>query len=192
MLQKLIDLDQQLFLWLNSQHHPYLDGVMLWATGDTAWLPLYVLIIGFFIYHFRWQTWKILLQIALLITLADQFASAFMKPFVQRLRPCYEPLVAPKVHLVTVGCGGQYGFISSHAANTFALAFFLYLLAAPYPRYQRWVGITFFAWAFWVTYTRIYVGVHYPADVWVGAFSGIFWAWLVYKLGKTIKWNSFS
>jgi undecaprenyl-diphosphatase len=177
------DLDTQLFLYLNSHYNDQISPFMLWATGDKAWIPFYVCIIGLLIWRFRAKSIPLFIVIALTITAADQFASGFMKPTVQRLRPCYEPKLVGKVHLVTPSCGGKYGFVSSHAANTFALAMLLTMFAKKFKQtYSTQITITMFAWATLVSYTRIYVGVHYPADILFGAIAGVLIAYLLTKL----------
>ena len=178
MLEKLVQLDQQLFLFLNRLHNPFWDKVMYWVTeGTFFWIPFYILLIVLVARIFKWQTIYILMAIAVVITLCDQFSSTLIKPWVQRLRPCHEPSIQHLVHLVG-DCGGMYGFISSHAANTFGLSMFLWLLLKS--RYQL-IGLLFF-WAALVSYSRIYVGVHYPADIILGALSGIVFAWRIYQL----------
>ena len=178
MLKKLEQLDQQCFLFLNSLHNPCWDKVMYWVTDDTFfWIPFYILLTVLIARIFKWQTIYILLAIAVVITLCDQFSSMLIKPWVQRLRPCHDPNIQHLVHLVD-GCGGMYGFISSHAANTFGLSMFLWLLLK---RHYQFIAFLFF-WAALVSYSRIYVGVHYPADILLGALSGIVFAWSIYQL----------
>jgi undecaprenyl-diphosphatase len=177
------ELDTKIFLYLNSHYHDSISPFMLWATGDKAWIPFYVIIILLLIWRFRAKSIAFFVVIALTITTADQFASSFMKPTIQRLRPCYEPSLAGKVHLVTASCGGKYGFISSHAANTFALATLLSLLVIKTAqRNAKKISLFMFSWAVLVSYTRIYVGVHYPADVLCGALAGTFIAWILFLL----------
>lgn len=187
------ELDRQLFLYLNQCYHDSLSPFMLWATGDTAWIPFYIIIIILLIWQFRIRAIAVLVVVAITITVADQFASSFMKPTVQRLRPCYEPALAGKVHLVTEGCGGKYGFISSHAANTFALAMLLsMLLFQTRQKNAKLLSMILFSWAFLVSYTRIYVGVHYPADIFGGAIAGMLIAWILVKVAKELKVKPFA
>lgn len=179
MLQSLIELDQQLFLWLNGLHADWLDPIMLAITGRNIWIPLYAVILFLVIRKLKWQSWSMILGFALLITLADQAASGLFKPFFERLRPCYEPAIQEMVHLVKY-CGGQYGFASSHASNTFALAFFLFFIYRNI--YTKWMIV----WAVLVSYSRIYVGVHYPGDIIMGAILGVIAAIITYLLYKRI------
>ena len=105
-----------------------------------------------------------------------------MKPFFERLRPCHNPSIASLVHLVE-GCGGKYGFASSHAANAFGLATACWLFLRSWSHYFIWG----FLWAVVVSYSRIYMGVHYPLDILVGAFIGVVLAWLVYQSYQRMK-----
>ena len=180
MMETLKAWDTALFLWLNSLHASWADRPFALITATATWLPFYALIVAYLLYRFAWRrTLMYLAAIALLITAADQFASGLMKPTIKRLRPCYEPNIKASVH-TPVGCGGDYGFISSHAANTFALAMFLTLLVQPFPEHKK-VKWLMLAWATVVSYSRIYVGVHYPADLLGGALVGVLFAWLLWR-----------
>ncbi len=154
---------------------------MLFITGKYEWIPLYAIIIFFIIKQFGWRSITVLLAIALVITLSDQLASGLFKPFFQRLRPCHEPALQALVHLPGK-CGGKYGFASSHASNTFGLAVFLVLL---WRNKSPWIYL-FLLWAAVVAYSRIYVGVHYPADILVGAILGVIAAKLVFTLWQKL------
>jgi undecaprenyl-diphosphatase len=170
--------DEQIFRILNGLHAEFLDGIMVFATKTHTWFPLYALIIFFLFRTYRKDTFLVLFAVFLLILLADQFASGLMKPLFERLRPCHREDFQTWIFLPDGKAGGKFGFISSHAANTFALAAFLSLLLknkmhASF-RYLLWF------WAFFVSYTRIYVGVHYPLDLIFGGGSGVMWARLIY------------
>jgi undecaprenyl-diphosphatase len=128
------------------------------------------------IYYFRKQSWLIILLIALLITSSDQL-SGLIKNTVKRLRPCHNPEISNLVHTLN-HCGGNFGFVSSHAANSFALATFVTLLLSVKYEYLAWV---MFGWAAVVSYSRIYLGVHYPADVAGGAILGVMLGWLFFR-----------
>jgi undecaprenyl-diphosphatase len=128
MMAYLNQLDTQLFLFLNSLHLPFLDPVMILISGKLTWIPLYLFLLVLIIRYFKWQSVMILLFVALLITVSDQVSVKIFKYVFERPRPCHEPDLQALIHLPTGNCGGAYGFISSHAANSFALAGFLFLL----------------------------------------------------------------
>ncbi len=167
MREALNQLDTDLFLWLNGHYAPWLDPVMVFVTGRNSWFPFYALLIGWLIYRYRRQALWYVLTLAAAVALSDQTASALLKPLTLRLRPCHVPALQPLIHPV-LECGGRYGFASSHAANTFALATGLWLLIGR--QYPPTKGL--FLWAIIVSYSRIYVGAHYPLDVLAGAGVG--------------------
>lgn len=173
--------DQQLFLFLNGLHVSFLDQAMYWISEKYTWIPFYALILVFLFWHFKYRAFYLLLGIGLVILFADQLTSGFMKPFFERPRPCHEPDLAGLVFQVA-GCGGKFGFASSHAANTFGLAMFLWLT---FKKNYVWVSLIFL-WATVVSFSRIYLGVHYPLDIVVGGLLGVLIAWLVFLLIR--KW----
>ena len=174
MIEILKDIDQQLFLWLNSQHTGFFDQIMYFISGKYEWIPLYAAILGFIIWRYRWRSLWIILAVVVMITLSDQIAN-LLKSGVKRPRPCKDPEIGHLVHLVNNYCRGTYGFVSGHAANSFALATFMSLLFR-----MKWITVVLMIWAVLVSYSRIYLGVHYPGDVIGGALLGVLLASGIY------------
>lgn len=175
-MEKIKQLDTELFLYLNGKHNDFFDSVMYWASDKLFWIPFYAVLVFLIIREYQKQSMYILLSIGILITLCDQIASHLIKNVVKRLRPSHEPALQHLVHLSDAGPGGQYGFVSSHAANAFGLAAFLILLLPKKYNPLKWI-LAF--WATLVAYSRIYNGVHYPSDVIVAALIGILLAYIV-------------
>lgn len=183
-METILQFDSELFQWLNSLHQPWLDGIMVFITKRNSWIPLYCLIIGFILYKSWWKVG--LIQIILIISavgLADFVTAGIMKPFFERPRPCHEARLIQFI-FVPNGCGGAFGFASSHAANSFAMATMLFLLFAK--SWGKYVAL-FFIWAAVVSYSRIYVGVHYPLDIVVGALIGVVGAILMFNIFKKLS-----
>lgn len=179
MLEKLIHFDQELFLLLNGAHNSFFDFVMFWASNKLIWLPLYILL-GFLVFKkLKWKGFYVILAIVVLITFTDQVSVKLFKNLFERLRPCHEPLLEGMVHIVKNHCGGKYGFVSSHASNVFAISMFMGLF---FRKNSRYTLLFLMIWALFVSYSRIYLGVHYPGDIFGGALLGIIFGWLIYKL----------
>jgi undecaprenyl-diphosphatase len=170
-------LDQRLFLFLNSINSPFWDGIMYALSGKIIWAPLYLAILIYIGIKNKKRFPLILLFIAIAVALSDQVSVQLFKNVFHRLRPCHEPSLEGMVHLVKGQCGGLYGFVSSHATNSFNIA----LLSLMFIR-KRWYTITIIIWALVIGYSRIYLGVHYPGDVICGSILGAFIGWSVFKL----------
>jgi undecaprenyl-diphosphatase len=179
MIDILLQLDRQLFLFLNGLHHPALDHVMIFASAKLSWLPLYIMLLYLIIKQFKWQSILILILVALLISISDQLSVRAFKYVFERPRPCHEADLQPLIHLAAGRCGGAFGFVSSHAANSFALATFIWILLRGI---YRWTGYVMFGYAVLVSYSRVYLGVHYPGDILAGGLLGVLAGGLVYAV----------
>ncbi len=179
-LQNIIELDKELFLYLNSFHTGFWDTIMLMITRKETWVPLYLIIVYFFIKNYRSKSVLVILFLALTVVASDQI-SVLIKESVQRLRPVYEPSIEHLVHNV-FRKGGLHGFVSSHAANMFAIFGFTSLIF----KNRRYLFLMLF-WALAISYSRIYAGVHYPLDILGGAILGWLIAFAMYKLMMFIE-----
>ncbi len=188
MIDKIKEWDTKLFLYLNGKHNSFFDVVMYWASDKLFWLPFYLILLIIIIRYFKQKCILVILCIAALITASDQLASDLIKNTVKRLRPSHEAALQNMIHLSQAGAGGPYGFISSHASNSFALCVFL---SCVLPCSFRPLQVILFLWASLVSYSRIYNGVHYPADVLVAALLGSLLGWLFSKIYFYIerKWT---
>jgi undecaprenyl-diphosphatase len=166
--------DAHLFRLINEAHQPWLDGPMEIISGKLTWIPLYALLIYYLCKEFRQSVWKAIVYLLSTILFADQFSSSLLKPLFKRLRPCHVEEFQSWIHLPD-GCGGMYGFCSSHAANAFAVAIGFYLLTK-----NKVAGAALVLWASLISYSRIYLGAHYPLDVIAGALVGGIGAWLLF------------
>lgn len=176
-LELLKEIDTWFLLLINSANSPFGDVIMHYASIKFSWIPLYAFLLFLIIKRYKKNTFVILVFVALTIALSDQVCLHFFKNVFLRYRPCHNLVLMAKIHLVD-NCGGKYGFISSHAANAFALAFFINRLFYKESNSYKLL----FIWAAFVSYSRIYLGQHYPSDVFVGALVGISAAFLCSKL----------
>ena len=167
-METLIDIDKSLFVFLNSLGSDSFDFIWLSITEKKSSIPLYISLIYYIYKKFSNKEFlKYLILVIILIVLTDQ-VSGFFKDFFQRLRPCHDQEINSFIRIVKEGCGGLYGFFSAHAANTFAVATFFYFTLKRYSKNFKYL----FLWAAIVSYSRIYVGVHFPFDIIFGACFG--------------------
>lgn len=182
MIEYLTELDKDIFIYLNGFHTPFMDTVMLLISDKLVWLPLYLYLMYLVFKDYSKEGWFALIGITLTVILADQVASSFMKPYFGRLRPSHEPSLESLIHVVGYK-GKKFGFASSHAANTFGIATFMFLLLR---KTRKWIA-ALFVWAAIVTYSRIYLGVHYPGDILAGSLVGVLAALAGFKFFQWIK-----
>jgi membrane-associated phospholipid phosphatase len=178
MLDYLLQLDYKIFALINQDlSNSFFDVVLVWSRNSYLWVPLYVSIIGFFIYNFGKKSYWLLLFSLLTVFTSDGVSSHLIKKSVKRDRPCRSECVTNVV--ARVRCGRAYSFTSSHATNHFAIAVFLGLV---FGTFFPWLRIVLLLWAGIIGFAQIYVGVHFPFDVLVGSINGAligwFWAWL--------------
>ena len=180
MIQYLSELDTQIFLAVNGFHTAAFDQFMWIISSKLVWVPLYAVILALLIHRHGWMAGLMVTAGAVIaVTLADQTCATLIRPWVERMRPSNpdNPLSA-MVHLVNGYHGGRYGFPSCHAANTFAFATFMSMVF----RYRRIVWVTLFVWALLNCWSRMYLGVHYPGDLLVGALVGTLCGVLAHRL----------
>lgn len=175
----LSEADRIILLAANSLHTPTLDSLMWEISRKWTWVPLYILLSAFVFRKYNTAGGIVcLLIIAAMITATDQTCAGIIRPVVCRLRPSSpdNPL-SSLLHLVNDYRGGRFGFLSCHAANTFALALFLSLLFK-----NRLFTIAIISWSLLVSYSRIYLGVHYPSDILGGLLIGALFAILSHSI----------
>ena len=175
----ILNIDHQLFTFLNGLHSKPLDFVMYWFSDRFFWIPLYAFLLGSVIYHYRKKAVLLIIVTAALVASTDQVSRSF-KYGVERYRPCRpESNHLPEPHLIKNHCGGKYSFFSAHASNTFGIAMFFGSLLTPL--FKRSKQILLF-WAVIVAYSRIHLGVHYPLDIFCGALCGLLFGWIYTKI----------
>ena len=182
MFEEILKLDSKLFLFLNNLGTTKFDAFWLSLSKIEANILMYSFLILLF-FHIKKLSPKflyifyLLFIIALMITITDQGANFFKDSF-QRLRPCYNESLSDSLRLVKENCGGKYGFFSAHASNSFSLAIFFGLL---FKNRIRYMIIITTVYASLISYSRIYLGVHFPIDIIVGSSFGIFVGFIIYS-----------
>lgn len=162
--------------------------IFYWVTSKILWVPLYLLLFYLTYLKFKWRVFTVGIFIGLLFLIGDQTSVKLFKDVFERLRPCHNSEITNMVHIINGHCGGQYGFVSSHATNSFALTVFIGFLLK---KHYRFMFPMMLFWAALVSYSRIYVGVHFPADILGGAVLGSAVGFLVYGLMKLLN-NKFN
>ena len=180
MLEQLIHIDTEILLAINGWHAPWADTLMWIISAKATWIPLYVLLIGLLIWRYRKPAptlvkWLqrvpacvvMIVVIALAVGAADFIASGILKDLVARPRPTRVPELEGVLHLVNGSRSGQYGFVSSHAANTMACALLFSLIWR-----NKIATCGLMLWVAANCYSRMYLGVHYPTDILGGLMVG--------------------
>lgn len=175
-MNDILQLDQRLMLLLNGSDSLYLDGIMKLYSTTWIWIPLALFSI---IILFKNNTLRNFILLAILITatvyLCDRVSSGFIKPWFSRLRPCNDPVILDQIDIVNGSRSGKFGFVSSHAANTFGIFMFLSLLFK-----HKGLTLSLLIWALIDCFSRIYLGLHYPGDVLCGAMFGMLVGGLIF------------
>lgn len=179
MLDSVQQWDAQLLLAVN-QYQGTADGFFLFLSNKYNWLPLYIFLLLYFLWQRGWKKALIFLGLTLVVVgLCDFLSVQAFKNVFERLRPCHNPDLLGQVQTIAGKCGGQFGFVSSHAANHFGLAtWFVFVFG----KHFNWYKCPFWVWAVLIGLSRVYLGVHYPGDVLVGALLGILIATLGWRL----------
>lgn len=186
-MEWLESLDHAITLWINNHYYIPIDGLMIWVSNKFFWIPLYVIILFLFYKNLPLKAFLLSLPfIALLVVLTDKISVLGFKEVFERYRPCHNVILKDSLRIID-GCGGKFGFLSSHATNTAGVAVFSILVLR-----KNYITIVMVLYALFNSYSRIYLGKHYFSDVIAGIFLGAFIGWLVYfTLKKTVaklKW----
>ncbi|MBS1531331.1 MAG: phosphatase PAP2 family protein [Bacteroidetes bacterium] len=184
MIDHIVQFDRHLFHFINYDlGNSFFDWLMPVLRNAKSWIPLYIVIICLCLWKYKKQGVIIVIFIALSAGLADYTSARLFKQEVKRLRPCNDTTMAD-VKLRINGCGTGYSFPSTHATDHFAMAIFMCFVF--YKRW-RWVWLWAILWAASISFAQVYVGVHFPVDVFVGALYGSFIGWLMWLLFKKIQ-----
>jgi len=182
MIEYLIDIDTDALLAVNGSHDAFQNALWWLVTAKWSSALLLLALLWVLMRQNRRHALLVLAMIALSILIADQVASGLIKHAVERLRPTHDPSLQSMVHIVNGYRGGMYGFVSSHAANSFAIATLLSLIMR-----HRLATCSVTAWALMQCYSRVYLGVHYPGDILGGIIVGVLAGWLVWCLMRWIQ-----
>lgn len=179
MIDQILQLDKDIFIYLNSLGTKAWDPFWMAYTSKFNWIPLYALLLYLMSRQMRLKAVLVtVVVVALMILVTDQVTNLFKNGF-HRLRPCHLAEIVDSMRLVKSHCGGQYGFFSGHASNTMAAAIFIGLTLKK--RFKNLIYLLIF-WALLMAYSRIYIGVHYPLDILFGMLLGLLTGTVFYKL----------
>ena len=182
MIEEILKLDSKLFLYLNNLGTPEFDSFWTTLSKIEANILMYLFLICLFFYFQKIRpkflnVFYLIFVITLMITITDQGANLFKDSF-QRLRPCYNESIKDSLRLVKENCGGKYGFFSAHASNSFSLAIFFGLL---FKNKIRYIILLTLAYASLISFSRIYLGVHFPIDIIIGSSFGLCVGFIMYS-----------
>jgi undecaprenyl-diphosphatase len=182
MLDQILQLDKTVFVFLNGLGSAYFDGFWLLITKQINWIPIFVIILYLVFKHLGWRHALLIIgMITLLLILTDQTTNHLFKYRFMRLRPGSDPALDGLIRAVKTS--STFSFISGHASNSMAVAFFLFKVLKPYLKFMGFI----FLWPLVFAYSRIYLGLHYPLDILCGYLWGILMALLMLKLYAVIR-----
>ncbi len=186
LMEQLLNYDRNLFNIINHQwSNPFFDWVLPWLRNSNMWIPLYLFLVLLVTINFKKTGWWWVVFAAGTVILSDFVSSSIIKNTEAffRLRPCNDPDLASWINVLVGYRPQSSSFTSSHAANHFSMAMFLYLTLKK--RFNKW-PVLFFFWAFSISFAQVYVGVHYPIDIICGGLIGIL---IGYLSGKSFNKN---
>jgi len=174
-IEHILHFDSELFLWINGKAaNGFFDILCPFMRKASNWIPLYAILIWQMFVKYKRDAFYLLIISAVTILISDQLSGNLIKHAVERLRPCNDPVIGPQVRLL-VNCGSGFSFVSSHACNHFAAAM---LLGRIFRDQFSWLKLVLLFWAGLISFSQVYVGVHYPIDVFCGAILGVLIGWL--------------
>ena len=190
MLEEILRLDTETFIYLNNLGNSSLDSFWTFLSRKEANIVVYLSGLLFYLKNKGFKSYKIRSSdviyifslVLVMMVISDQLANIFKDSF-ERLRPCYNEIIQDSVRLVKESCGGRYGFFSAHASNSFSLAVFFGLLFKDFSKYPIYFTLIF---ASLISYSRVYLGVHYPLDIIFGALFGMINGLVIYRVHERI------
>jgi undecaprenyl-diphosphatase len=180
-MDKIIALDKQLLVYLNSLGSSAFDPLWLFITKQSHWTPFFLILLYFVFKKLGTkQTTILLLFIAVLLTINNEITELFKAHF-QRLRPCND--LAIKDIIRNIKPSNTFSFFSGHSSNSMAVFVFLYLI---FKKHYKYFWLLIF-WPLIFAYSRIYLGLHFPTDILAGFTCGLIMGNLWYKLYNFLK-----
>lgn len=186
-MEEIIQLDKELFIYLNTLGSVAWDGFWEFLSERSYWIPFYLFLLYLLFRNFGWKKTGLVLGLTLLMVLFTDQITNFLKDGFQRPRPCFTPEFEGIMRGVGCERRGRFGFTSAHASNHFAIALFLGLI---FRKSYKWMLPLLLVWAALISYSRIYLGVHFPLDVICGGLIGLVLGLAYYRfyLYLTVKY----